>query len=94
MRIRRPHRRFLRGPLLLALGVLGVSTSGCLASASGGLDSVQMARELRNRGLDPADVIVPYEMTDEMHLRCADVRSASAGTRRDRDARHRIPGRL
>ena len=62
---RRPHRS-LQGFLLLAVGVLGASASGCMASASGGLDSTQMARELRNRGLDPADVIIPYEITDEM----------------------------
>jgi Flp pilus assembly protein TadD len=62
---RRPHRS-LQGLLLLAAGVLGASAAGCLASTSGGLDAAQMERELRNRGLDPADVIIPYEITDEM----------------------------
>lgn len=37
-----------------------------MASAGGRLDSTQMARELRKRGLDPADVVIPYEITDEM----------------------------
>lgn len=59
-------RRHRQSVPLLALGVLGVSIAGCMASASGSLDSVQMARELRNRGLDPADIVVPYEITDEM----------------------------
>src|SRR5215210_1507707 len=50
-------RRQLPWLLLLA--------AGC-ASTGGNLDSAQVARELRDRGLDPGSVVIPYEMTDEM----------------------------
>lgn len=48
-------------PLLAAL-----FAAGCASTSTGDLDAAQLARELRNRGLDPASVVIPYEMTDEM----------------------------
>lgn len=53
---------------LLAAGVLlaGGLAAGCASSDSRNLDSDQVVRELRNRGLDPTAIVVPYEMTDEM----------------------------
>ena len=45
--------------------VLLLGASGC-ASSSGTLNSSQLTRELRSRGLDPAAVVIPYELTDEM----------------------------
>lgn len=50
---------------LAAAGALLALGSGCVSS-SGTLSSAQVARELRSRGLDPAEVVIPYEMTDEM----------------------------
>ncbi len=47
----------------LALGSMGVL--GCVATP-GNLSLSQVDRELRNRGLDPAEVVVPFEMNDEM----------------------------
>lgn len=52
-------RRYL--PLLAAL-----LAAGCASAGTGVLDSTQVVRELRNRGLDPGSVVIPYEMTDEM----------------------------
>jgi Flp pilus assembly protein TadD len=53
--------------LLAAAGALLALGSGC-ASTPGVLSSAQIARELRSRGLDPATVVIPYELTDEMRL--------------------------
>lgn len=39
--------------------------AGC-ASTGGTLDSAQIDRELRDRGLDPDSVVIPYQITDEM----------------------------
>ena len=61
-RIRSPRRA-----AVLALLLLGVSLSGgCASSGSGTLDNAQIARELRNRGLDPDTVVIPFQMNDEM----------------------------
>lgn len=46
---------------VLAGALLGM---GCASAGSGSGDEV--ATELRERGLDPADVVIPYEITDEM----------------------------
>lgn len=51
--------------LLAAAGALLIQGSGCVSPA-GTLNSAQIQRELRSRGLDPAEVVVPYELTDEM----------------------------
>ena len=51
--------------LLAVAGALLVPGSGCV-STSGTLSTLQVDRELRSRGLDPAEIVVPYEMTDEM----------------------------
>lgn len=50
--------------LLTAAGVL-LGASGC-ASSSGTLSSSQVERELRSRGLDPSEIVVPYQISDDM----------------------------
>ncbi|MES1243795.1 MAG: transglutaminase-like domain-containing protein, partial [Acidobacteriota bacterium] len=51
--------------LLAAAGALLVQGSGCVPHP-GTLSSSQISRELRSRGLDPAEIVVPYEVSDEM----------------------------
>lgn len=48
---------------LLAAALLAV---GCASSEVRNLDAGDVARELRNRGLEPSGVVIPYEMTEEM----------------------------
>jgi len=55
--------RTTRRVSLLAATLLA---AGCASSGSGNLDANDLARELRNRGLEPSGVVVPYELTDEM----------------------------
>ena len=50
--------------LAVALAVSPAVLAGC---SSAGLTTVAgVARELRQRGVDPAEVVVPFEVTDEM----------------------------
>ena len=49
--------------LLFAAALLA---AGCASSNVANLDSGDIARELRNRGLEPSGVVIPYEMTEEM----------------------------
>lgn len=49
---------------ILAVALLA---AGCASSnAARNLDAGDLARELRNRGLEPSGVVIPYEMTEEM----------------------------
>lgn len=48
---------------LLALALLA---AGCASTGARHLDSGNVARELRSRGLDPAGVVIPYGLTEEM----------------------------
>ena len=50
------------GGFVLLAALLGLA--GCASAGSGG--SPDLARAIRARGLDPASVIVPFELTDEM----------------------------
>jgi Flp pilus assembly protein TadD len=51
--------------LLATAGALLIQGSGCVSS-SGTLNSAQIQRELRSRGLDPAAIVIPYEISDDM----------------------------
>lgn len=55
-----------RNLALLAAGAFLVSGAVGCVSSSGTLNTGQLTRELRSRGLDPAQVVVPYELSDEM----------------------------
>lgn len=60
-------RHRLRSAAALTLVLLGALLGGsCASSGPGTLDHAQLDRELRERGLDPDTVVVPFEMTDEM----------------------------
>jgi len=48
---------------LLAIALLA---AGCASPGARNLDSGDVVRELRNRGLEPSGVVIPYEMTEEM----------------------------
>ena len=53
----------------IALGFLVVAAlaaAGCGTSYGGRLDVDQLADELRDRGIDPRRVVLPYGLTDEM----------------------------
>jgi Flp pilus assembly protein TadD len=62
-------RRFRPSLSLLALALSGLAaaawTGGC-ASAIKPISHPELAREIRARGLDPAEVAVPFAVTDEM----------------------------
>jgi len=49
-------------PLLLAAAL---AVSGCASAPAGGGD---VARALRSRGLDPATVVIPHEISEEMQI--------------------------
>lgn len=51
--------------LLTVAGAALLGGSGCVSS-TGTLSSSQVERELRSRGLDPAEVVVPYQISDDM----------------------------
>lgn len=51
--------------LLAAAGTFLALGSGCV-STPGTNNPAQVARELRSHGLNPAEVVIPYELTDEM----------------------------
>ncbi|HXU30735.1 MAG TPA: tetratricopeptide repeat protein [Thermoanaerobaculia bacterium] len=53
-------RRFARAALGLAVLALG----GCVAS--GGYDRTDLVRKIRDRGLDPERIVIPFEVTPEM----------------------------
>ncbi|HVG11337.1 MAG TPA: tetratricopeptide repeat protein [Thermoanaerobaculia bacterium] len=48
---------------LLAVALLA---AGCASSGARNLDSGDVVRELRNRGLEPSGVVIPYEINEEM----------------------------
>lgn len=52
--------------LSLALTLGGALLTGGCASARSPLADADIARDLRARGVDPASVVVPWEVTDEM----------------------------
>lgn len=56
------HRTPLAGAALL--GALVITSLGCATTGAGG--GIEMARLLRDRGIDPAGVILPYQPTEEM----------------------------
>jgi Flp pilus assembly protein TadD len=70
MRHRRPLRRggFAALPALAALAVLPavLALAGCAIGSMDPTAGPEMARLLRDRGLDPATVVVPYVPTEEM----------------------------
>ena len=43
-----------------------LALAGCVSTVDPKLDGDQLAIELRNRGLDPAEVLHPFELTEEM----------------------------
>jgi len=51
---------------LAALAGLALLAGGCLAPADGLIDRGGLARLLREKGLAGAQVVIPYELTDEM----------------------------
>jgi len=51
---------------LAALAGLALLAGGCLAPADGVIDRGGLARLLREKGLAGAQVVIPYELTDEM----------------------------
>ena len=50
----------------LSLLAAALLAAGCASSGAGNLDSGDVERELRNRGLEPSGVVIPYEMNEEM----------------------------
>ncbi len=56
----------MRRPVVLLFAMLlpGLLALGC--ASSGPLDSPELARALRARGIDPRSLVVPFEVTDEM----------------------------
>ncbi|HWM90753.1 MAG TPA: tetratricopeptide repeat protein [Thermoanaerobaculia bacterium] len=62
----RRHLPLHTAAVLLAGVLAGGLAAGCASTSAGNLDAAQVARELRDRGLDPAAVVIPYELTDEM----------------------------
>lgn len=55
------------GALLAGLAAtVAVAASGCASTASGELDRPGFNRLLETRGLDPAEVPLPFELNDEM----------------------------
>ena len=52
--------------LLAGLAGLAIIAGGCLAPAEGVIDRGGLARLLREKGLAGAQVVIPYELTDEM----------------------------
>jgi Flp pilus assembly protein TadD len=51
---------------LASLAGLALLAGGCLAPADGVIDRGGLARLLREKGLAGAQVVIPYELTDEM----------------------------
>lgn len=50
----------------LVLSALGAALAGCVATADGPVDRGSLARLLREKGIAGAQVVIPYEPTDEM----------------------------
>src|SRR4029077_16442532 len=71
-RLRFPESRPMRGNALALISALGVA--GC--ASAGPTPVAGVARELRQRGVDPAATVVPFELNDEMrawvHARVTD----------------------
>ena len=49
-----------------AIPLIVLALSGCASSQTASLDTGDVARELRKRGLEPEGVVIPYEITEEM----------------------------
>jgi Flp pilus assembly protein TadD len=49
-----------------ALLFLALFLAGCATSGLGSLDRSDLARTLKSRGIDPTNVVLPYELTPEM----------------------------
>jgi len=54
-----------RRTALLSLMAVALLVQGC-ASSGGALGTGELKRTLRSQGLDPASVVIPFEITDEM----------------------------
>ncbi|MEA2562701.1 MAG: hypothetical protein QOH06_4205 [Acidobacteriota bacterium] len=50
----------------LSLLTAALLAAGCTSSGVANLDSGDVVRELRNRGLEPSGVVIPYEINEEM----------------------------
>ena len=50
----------------LSLLAAALLAAGCASTDARNLDAGDVARELRNRGLEPSGVVIPYEMNEEM----------------------------
>jgi Flp pilus assembly protein TadD len=53
-------------PLLLGAALVALAAITAAGCASAPAERADMARALRSRGLDPATVVIPHEITDEM----------------------------
>src|SRR6478672_11614382 len=62
--IRRRARLLL--PSLVPPVLLAALASGCVATADGPIDRGGLARLLREKGIADAQVVIPYEPTEEM----------------------------
>ena len=51
---------------LLALFALAAALAGCVSASSAALGGGEAAYAWRERGLDPATIIIPHQLTDEM----------------------------
>ncbi|HTQ81520.1 MAG TPA: tetratricopeptide repeat protein [Thermoanaerobaculia bacterium] len=59
---------FLTILLVTSLGALALCVLGCASSGSRSVERSDLARTLRARGIDPATIILPYELTPEMKV--------------------------
>lgn len=55
-----------RPPALLALALLGAGLAGCATTGAGRDRMQETERAIRDRGLDPERVVVPYQLSEEM----------------------------
>ena len=49
-----------------AIPLIVLALAGCASSQTANLDTGDIDRELRKRGLEPEGVVIPYEITEEM----------------------------
>ncbi|HEY0783489.1 MAG TPA: tetratricopeptide repeat protein [Thermoanaerobaculia bacterium] len=65
----RPRPTAVRGgalTLLAALAALAVTGAGCAGNPYTVMGPEQVAKAARSHGVDPASIVIPYQLTDEM----------------------------